>query len=196
MRKLENTLDLRHRQGDLPSEMIALLKDYPKDAWSNNINLGPVTLFWLRKHKMFRDLGADLNRTLAQSAAGKVDLYRNLTPVQHKFQKFFGELHLHHHVEDDHYFPIYLGAAPEMSKGLDLLENDHNFLHVELERTIKATRKMFAVTQKPVQTRHDATSELADAFSSLNRFLKRHLNDEEDIIVPLVLSRGERVLGI
>jgi hypothetical protein len=36
----------------------------------------------------------------------------------------------------------------------------------------------------------------ADAGQKLLRKLGRHLEDEEDLIVPLILDRGERALGM
>jgi hypothetical protein len=41
-----------------------------------------------------------------------------------------------------------------------------------------------------------ASDNYADASGALLKGLLRHLDDEEDLIVPLILDRGEEALGV
>ena len=52
----------------------------------------------------------------------------------------------------------------------------------------------------PPKVDRDDGRRLGDAYAAtsehLIRLLARHLDDEEDLIVPLILDRGERSLGL
>ena len=78
---------------------------------------------------------------------------------------------------------------PRLAPGFELLESDHGALHTAIGGVIeRATAAARARLPAP------ALSDLArfrDAQVDLGRALIRHL-DEEDLVIPLLLERGEQ----
>jgi hemerythrin-like domain-containing protein len=104
-----------------------------------------------------------------------------------------GELDRHHHVEDDYYFPTFAAAAPKLQKGFDILDNDHRVIHGAIHSLSTASRELIAALSSEVTGRDgDAprvAERLAGEIEGFDRTLLRHLEDEEDLIIPLILER-------
>ena len=103
-----------------------------------------------------------------------------------------GNLHGHHGWEDHSYFPELAAADPRFDAGLEVLEQDHADLDRVLDdftrqanRAIKLSTLDEAQARKEVGAVHD-TSRVIDAF------LKRHLSDEEELAVPIILHHRLR----
>ena len=81
--------------------------------------------------------------------------------------------------------------------GFELLEGDHELIHHRIEAVIKSANKLFGQLQTKDR---DAIRRAADSFAGVSDTLisglMRHLDDEEDLIVPVILDRGERKLGL
>ena len=92
------------------------------------------------------------------------------------------ELHMHHQVEDFHYFPKLSGLAPEIGHGFDLLEADHQLIDPMLHDLARA---MNGVLQG-----QGAVTALEAELVRFERLLERHLTDEEDLVVPVILKTG------
>jgi hypothetical protein len=77
-----------------------------------------------------------------------------------------------------------------------VLEHDHHTIHQAIDRAVDTAN---AFLRTPVNDR-DPLRTAADAYSAasatLLRRLRRHLDDEEDLIVPLILDRTEAGLGV
>lgn len=135
---------------------------------------------------MFRQLSQMLIAD-TQSALDKA-----LDPQQHKARvsRFGGmmvqQLHGHHQIEDAHYFPVLATKERALVRGFEILDHDHHDLDGLLERF---TQKANAVLQGSEPGAFLAETE------SFQRFLNRHLNDEEELIVPVILKHGPEGLG-
>lgn len=188
------TYDIHHRKG-LPPEMQTLLRDLPRDSWPDHPNFARATQNWIGAHRGFRQLGSfiltDTQAFLdqekeARSYAGHLGYYGNM---------LVRNLHGHHTWEDRSYFPELAAADPRFERGLDMLENDHLEMDILLERfTQQANRVIKLSTLEPAQMEEEAKP-LRDTSEALNRFLTRHLTDEEDLVVPIILHhklRGAR----
>ncbi len=105
-------------------------------------------------------------------------------------------MHAHHQIEDFHYFPIFRKAEARLLAGFDVLEADHATLHHDIESTVAAANGLLQSFSGDVGTLKRAADTYATASRTLFKGLKRHLDDEEDLIVPLILDRSEDKLGI
>ncbi len=187
------TLKLETRDG-WPPELQILLQQYPREVWPGHQNLGEVARFWLDRHNGFRELGGTLLDATADFREGR------LTPDQ--FRRFFAPrlqyflqgLEGHHQIEDHHYFPVFRAAETRLLKGFDVLEGDHEALHEAIGRTVDAANALLGTMESDGDARRAATDAYADSSERLVQGLRRHLDDEEDLIVPVILDQGERKL--
>jgi hemerythrin-like domain-containing protein len=187
------TLKLDTRAG-WPADLRVLLEKYPREVWPGHANLGEMARFWLDRHDGFRELGGVLMDATAEFREGK------LTPDQFRrffvprLQFFLQSLEGHHQIEDHHYFPVFRAAETRLVKGFDVLENDHETLHAAIMGTVDAANALLGTLDRDADARRAATDTYAHASERLVRSMGRHLDDEEDLIVPVILDQGERKL--
>jgi hypothetical protein len=187
-------LDLDTRTG-WPAELHLLLDRYPRAAWLTHANLGAHAGFWLQRHTMFREL-ADLLDT------GTADLRAEITGLSEfrswfapRLQFFLSELEVHHQVEDDHYFPRFRAAEPRLTRGFEVLEQDHHAIHESMAGVVEAANALLRGGGQTDDTVRRSAESYAVANDRMLKWLRRHLDDEEDLVVPLVLDRGEGGIG-
>jgi len=186
-------LDLNHRTG-WPADLRLFLDRYPREVWPGHSNLGQTARFWLQRHDMFRELGGAL-----QSATGH---FREglLRPAEFpawfvpRLQFFLTQLNEHHHVEDYSYFPLFREAEPRLVRGFEVLESDHEVIHTAIGKVADAANDLLR------HMRDDSLQRSADRYAQVSdqllAGLLRHLDDEEDLIIPLILDRTEDKLGM
>lgn len=46
-----------------------------------------------------------------------------------RLQFFLSQLHEHHTIEDQHYFPVFQVADQRLARGFDVLERGHEIIH-------------------------------------------------------------------
>jgi hypothetical protein len=187
------TLDLASRSG-WPSELRTLLEKYPRDIWPGHRNLGMTARFWLERHDGFRALGSTLTKATGDFREGMLEPAEFRRFFAPRLQFFLESLEGHHHVEDYSYFPIFRAAEKRLAKGFDVLEGDHEAIHAEILRTVESANGLLRATQSDDDARRVATDLYADASERLVEFLVRHLADEEDLIMLVILDQGERKL--
>ena len=61
-------------------------------------------------------------------------------------------------------------------------------------RTVDSANALLRTIEGDDDARRAATDSYADASERLLKFLLRHLDDEEDLIMPVILDQGERKL--
>jgi len=145
---------------------------------------------------MFRELSADIEGITSHFRAGRLSplqFAREFTP---RLQFMLDQLNVHHQIEDLHYFPIFRQADLRLVRGFDVLEGDHHHIHGDMERTATAANVLLQSLQADGDTLRRCGDAYADASGALLKGLIRHLDDEEDLIVPLILERGEEALGV
>jgi hypothetical protein len=179
----------------LPAEWLALLQRHPRAGWADHPNLGMTARFWLDRHAAFRGLGRDLQKRAEGFQGGGVALEDFQTWFAPRLQLLLGELNGHHQVEDFHYFPVFRRAAPQLDAGIDLLDRDHKTLHLDLVETAEAANALLqALARQPAGAEGPAAA-YAETSTRLLRRMERHLDDEEDLVIPLFLERGEAALS-
>ena len=113
-----------------------------------------------------------------------------------RLEVFLSHLNGHHQIEDYQFFPVFSAAEPRLLKGFEVLEEDHHVIHGVMDQMVDAAN---AFMRTPAEDRDKmlyAGDDYATAGERMIRMLARHLGDEEDLIIPLILDRGERDLGI
>lgn len=185
-----DTYDMRRT--DMPDEMRVLLDQYPRDSWAAHPGFAEKTRHWLGAHQMFRQL-AERVRLDAEAC-----LDRDLSPETHAERlmqyggALVGNLHGHHGWEDRSYFPELSAADPRFDAGLAVLEQDHVDLDKVLaEFTRHANRVLQLSHLDPPQAREEV-AQVQGTSAVIEAFLQRHLGDEEDLAVPIILHHRLR----
>lgn len=176
----------------LPDHMRLLLREYPRDAWPDHPNFARSIQNWMGAHGMFRQLG-ELCRTETELYLdGGRDLQDYAARLGHYGNLLVANLHGHHTWEDRSYFPELLAADRRFGEGLEMLESDHVELDRVLDDFTQAGNRTIKLAQlDPGQVRDEA-AKVHQASETIEGFLERHLNDEEDLVVPILLHHKLR----
>jgi iron-sulfur cluster repair protein YtfE (RIC family) len=188
-------LALASRSG-WPEELRVLLERYPREQWQGHANLGEMARFWLSRHDMFRELAGTIDDVAARFRAGSLpaaEFPRQFVPP---LQFMLQQLGTHHQIEDLHYFPIFRAADERLARGFDVLEGDHHAIHADMAATAEAANALLRALGGKDDALRQRGEDYAKASGALIKGLVQHLNDEEDLIVPLILDRSEQVLGV
>ena len=185
---------LETREG-LPDDLRFLADQYPRGEWQAHSNIHGMAGFWLQRHDMFREMGALLTGGIADYREGRKDAREFAAFFAPRLNRFLGNLDGHHNVEDHHYFPVFAKAEPRLRRGFDILDGDHHLIHDALERNAETANAFLRALQESEDRQRFAADAYADENSRLIAMLKRHLDDEEDLIIPLILDRGDRDLA-
>lgn len=181
------TLALDHRTG-LPEALQILLKDYPRADWTDDPGFNGVIQFWLERHLMFRRLLGKMSDEAEARIDGKLDGRTYASRLSRFGGIFINELHHHHMIEDAHYFPVLSGKDARITHGFTLLDADHTALDGVIDRFATSANAVLQA-QDDAAARSAAGGFLSD-LRTAERLLDRHLNDEEELIVPVILKYG------
>ncbi|WP_428699825.1 hemerythrin domain-containing protein [Stappia sp.] len=193
---MTDSADLDSRAG-LPGELRFLLEQHPRGTWETHDNLGGLMQFWLSRHDGFRTLGETLSQALGSFREGEIAAERFGGFLAPRLQHFLGELHHHHMIEDHHYFPVFMAAETRLVRGFEILEGDHELIHQRIGTVVTRANELLGLLGDGDRDRiRRAADRYAADSDRLISGLMRHLEDEEDLIVPLVLERGETELGV
>ncbi len=183
---MSDALDAR---SGLPEAHRWLLETYPRLRW-RDAELGEVARFWLQMHGSFRHKQAEMARQVAAWRAGGdlVAFHRGLIPT---LQAYLHHLDGHHRVESGHYFPVMRRVEPRISVGIDLLDADHDAIHGQLEALFKAGLGFHQALAGGAPDAADRAARLSDVVERTSRQTDRHLEDEEDIVIPLIQRHAD-----
>jgi hemerythrin-like domain-containing protein len=187
-------LYLPNRQEKLPEDISYLRTKYPRETWDEHRNFGQSAQFWLQRHDMFREMGGMLKTATAQFREGGVEpdaFYRFFAP---RLRYFLHQLEGHHGIEDNHYFPLFRAYDKRLIVGFDLLEEDHDVIHEQLIASAQTGQAFIQALHKEGDARRFAADAYADNSDKLLNWLLRHLEDEEDLIIPSILEHTEQAL--
>ena len=137
---------------------------------------------------------------LSQHREGRVELDPFRRWFAPRLDFFLRELEGHHQIEDHHYFPVFQRAEARLAHGFDLLEIDHEVIHQDLMAVAETANRFLAMEaaarKLAVERGAPRGRRLCRGERAAVRRLIRHLADEEDLIIPLILDRGEAAIGI
>ena len=179
-----------------PADLRVLVDRYPRKVWVGHANLGAMAQFWLSRHDMFREIGAALEdaSTAYREGTASAEHFRAWFPPRLQF--FLQQLNAHHQIEDLHYFPVFQAAEARLAHGFDVLESDHKAIHDSIVRAVETANVFLRAPVNDAGPLRAAGESYAGASDALLRQLTRPLGDEEDLIIPLILDRGEAALGV
>jgi len=195
MADLDLNLLLEQRSG-LPADLRFLADKYPREDWQAHDNIHGMANMWLQRHDMFRDIGGILTGAIADYREGRTDAQGFAKFFAPRLNFFLGHLDGHHNVEDAHYFPVFAKVETRLKRGFEILDADHHTIHEGLERNSDAGNAFLRALGETEDRQRFAADAYADENTRLVAMLTRHLADEEDLIIPLILERGDRGLGI
>jgi hypothetical protein len=177
-------LTLAARAG-LPDEFRLILADYPRDSWPSHADFNGLAAFWLERHLGFRAMMRQLQDDAAGLLDGKLASDAYAGRLSRLGSRFLGDLIGHHQIEDDAYFPQLAQLEPRIARGFDMLDGDHHALHGLIDRFVTGANAVLAA--KPAALR-DRVGRFSDDLSGFASLLDRHLLDEEDLVLPVVLK--------
>jgi hypothetical protein len=140
-------------------------------------------------HGGFRQRHAEMQAVTGQWRSGGLELralHDRLLPI---LAGYLQHLDGHHTIESGHYFPQFRGVEPRIGAGLDLLDRDHDAVHAHLEALAAGGNALHAAVRSAAPEAGDAAHRLSDAIDAAAPPLLRHLDDEEDIVIPLISLR-------
>lgn len=186
MAKTEIDLALETRAG-LPDALRVLLADYPREAWEADSNFSDLIRFWLDRHLMFRRLVGVMTDEAQRALDGAMEHRRFGAHLSRYGSMFVGELHGHHSIEDMHYFPVMKTLDARIGSGFDILDRDHHAIDGHLANFSDAANAALRAIARDDPATHDIAAFL-DGLQMVGRFLDRHLIDEEELVVPILLK--------
>jgi iron-sulfur cluster repair protein YtfE (RIC family) len=188
-------LEIEARQG-WPPDLRWLVERYPRAAWRDHVNLGELARFWLQIHDGFRAQAKVLESTASDFREGRMTPNEFRAVLVPRLRIFLTHLNGHHQIEDFQFFPLFAAAEPRLARGFDVLEADHEAIHRVMDEMVVAANALIA----PPEVDSNGGRRLGDTYAGVGdhliRLLARHLDDEEDLIIPLILDRGENDLGL
>ena len=185
---MADPLALSARAG-LPEDMRVLLTDVPRDRWDQS--LPEMARFWLQMHQGFRQHHAHMAALTTAWRQGQLDvrgLHGRLIPA---LQQFLQHLDGHHRIESGQYFPAMARVEPRIATGIALLDRDHEAIHQVLENLFKAGLALHQGLAGP--DAGDRAARLGDVIERAQTPLARHLDDEEEIVIPLIALKGDQL---
>lgn len=165
----------------LPEGLTVLLQEFPRLQWEAHPNFGRLAEFWMQRHGMFRRLCDVLEDDLRAYQDKQVGFDRYAPRLSRFAGMLLNELHGHHHIEDAHYFPMLSKLDGRLERGFDLLDADHHGMDALLQEMANGANHVL---------QGGDAGPFSDQLADFRRMLMRHLEDEEDLIVPVMLKTG------
>jgi hypothetical protein len=168
----------------------SLLERHPRESWHGAQSASAS--FWLEVHEHLRRGAAGL---LAAGDEHRHSAARLAVVAAPRLRGLIASMHGHHQIEDFHYFPAFRQSEPRLAAAFDRLERDHASLGTSVAAALAALDELHAAVARSAEAAVSDTLELAtarylDAATALCGDLARHLEDEENLVVPLLLESG------
>lgn len=183
-------LKLRNRVA-LPDALRVLFEEFPREQWDSNIRFHGLASFWIDRHLEFRGLLAAMT-TATEDILNGGRGHRFGKAISGYGSRFINDLHGHHQIEDMHYFPILSRMDKRITKGFDLLDADHKDLDGILNSFADVANTALRGIDTPQMIK--SADALHAELARLTAIMDRHLTDEEELIVPVILKFGEDAL--
>ena len=182
-------LDLATRER-LPDALRVLVEKYPREGWEGHPHFTELTRFWLDVHLGFRQMQGllvaetegFLDRAREPEAYG-----RGLVRVA---SRYLNGLHGHHNIEDHHYFPMLKALDARIAWGFDLLDADHPAMDGAIRELAGSTGAVLSAVRDAAPA-EAAAEVLRQRLAGFGRMIDRHLIDEEELVVPVILDHPE-----
>lgn len=174
------------RRAQLDGGLRALLPVSSRADWSSHANYAQGAKDLRAIHQAMLQNAAGVTQALAALAEGRVAVGERAgvaTQAHEVARHLVDHLHVHHHIEDEQLFPQFAKANPKIERAIALLEADHRVLNAAASVFDQALRTFPAADAEPA-----AYDRAAQAAAQLDRVMRRHIADEEDIVIPAYLG--------
>lgn len=182
---LSATLTLADRAA-LPEEFRLILAEHPRDSWAEHLDFNGLAAFWLERHLAFRRMLEMLGSDAQGLLDGRIAAESYAPRLSRLGSRLIGDLMGHHQIEDDVYFPELARLEPRIARGFDMLDADHHALHGLIDRFVSGANAVLGETGDAA--RREAVGRFLGDLGAFERQLIRHLEDEEDLVLPVVLK--------
>jgi hemerythrin-like domain-containing protein len=173
----------------MPDALRALSEAWPRAGWEAHRHFEGLVQFWMDRHLMFRKLTGMLQTDVQGLLDGAIEGRDYAARLSRFGAMFVNDLHMHHQIEDTHYFPRLSAAEPAFAAGFAILDRDHHAIDAHLERFVKGANAVLGKLDDQAALRERAGRFEAD-LAVVARLLDRHLCDEEELVVPVILKHG------
>jgi len=180
--------------GNWPGELLFLLERRPRASWPTARSA--TAAFWLDVHERLRRDATGLDAAGDEYRSGRSSPAQLAVIAAPRLRGLVAAMQGHHQIEDFEYFPEFRRAEPRLAAGFDRLEREHALLGRSIDAALAALAELHAAVERRAEPATAATLKLAaqryvDAAATLSADLLRHLHDEENLVVPLLLERGD-----
>lgn len=163
-------------QGAFPANR-ATWDDFPRfSSWPTDLQ---------QSHAVISEAGNRLIfglEKLLDEPEGSIPELIGLKGMNRLGSSLIAQLNAHQSFEDSDVLPGFLDRFPHLATVIDLLEKDHAYVEIALNRADAAFAKLHA--QGTSKMTVDQALEQAQL---LTQIVRRHTHDEEDILIPPVL---------
>lgn len=185
--------DLDRREG-WAAALRAHLERHPRASWETTATASAH--FWLEVHDHFRRDCVSLETAADDYRRERIAAPALAVIATSRLGGLVANLHGHHQIEDFHYFPAFRRAEPTLAAGFDVLERDHGALQQDVAAARTAVLDLRTATKGGAVPHGAATLALAaeryiETTARLCRRVCRHLSDEEELVIPLLIERGD-----
>jgi len=170
----------------LPQAIRNTLLPLAREDWSQHPAYSGKAAFFIHYHTsmleavdyMVLELGVLLHGAGVTSFG-----MEQVRPILRAGKYLIDKAHQHHYMEDTVYFPQFRQILPNFNAAMDLLDRDHKVLDKALHSLNININQLYSestVTEQQLVKFYESTH-------MLQRILHRHLEDEEQIIIPIFL---------
>lgn len=170
----------------LPDEYRLILADYPRDGWEAHPEFNGLAAFWLDRHLAFRHLLDNLSQDAQALLDGRMAAEAYSQRLSRLGSRLLADLIGHHQIEDDVYFPELARLEPRIARGFEILDADHHALHGLIDRFVVGGNAVLSAKEDAAH--RAAAGRFMSDLTEFDRLLTRHLADEEDLVLPVVLK--------
>ena len=164
-----------------------LLREFPRSIWPEASPEDATSRLLLSRHGGFR------NRVEMLLNASQAALNDTVSPLNFTYE-LARELHFfvpllegHHQAESARLYPRLIQHYPTLQDKFVILDRDHMDIDMALGSLKKVPERL--MTQAPTKALfHQETEQLCVELYRFQRLLARHLDDEEDLVIPILLK--------
>jgi hypothetical protein len=170
------------------AELDSLLERHPRATWPTARSASVA--FWLGVHERLRRDAAGLDAAGDEHRSGRSSPAQLAVIAAPRLHGLVAAMQGHHQIEDFEYFPEFRRAEPRLAAGFDRLEREHASLNISVDAAVAALGELRATAERAAEpaTLKLAAQRYVDAAATLRANLLRHLHDEENLVVPLLLE--------
>jgi len=164
-----------------------LLREFPRSIWPESSPDDATSRLLLSRHGGFRrrvEMLLDASQAALDGKTSPPDFTYDLARELHFFVPL---LEGHHQAESTRLYPRLIHHFPEAQDKFLILDRDHTDIDYALGSLQKVPERL--MTQAPTKALfQQETEQLCVELYRFQRLLARHLDDEEDLVIPILLK--------